>query len=279
MKPVLKWAGGKTQLLPEILPRLPAKIATYYEPFVGGGAVFFALAEECRFAHAVLCDTNRDLVNFYRMLQQRPKNLIAAVEALKAHHSEKQFYEVREAFNAGGVQIDLTRAAQLLYLNKTCFNGLYRVNQNGHFNTPFGDYKNPNICDAESLFAASGRLQGVEILFLDFEMTCEHLSLKARAQDAVYFDPPYMPVSKTANFTAYSGAFGITQHRELARRFRQLAKKKGGPHVLLSNSDTPETRELYQGLLVETVQARRSINNKGAKRGAVGELLVSGKTP
>lgn len=269
-KPVLKWAGGKTSLLPEILPRLPEKIGTYYEPFIGGGAVFFALANERRFAGATIGDQNGELASMYRTLALRSGAVIEELRDLASRHNEKFFYAVRERN-----PYDLTppaRAARLIYLNKTCFNGLYRVNRKGLFNVPFGDYKNPTICDEDTLRAAAKALSSVQVLDFDFEETVR----AAERGDAVYFDPPYAPVSKTANFTGYAkGGFGV-EHQE---RLRHVAEKliARGIHVLLSNSDTPLVRELYQGFLIEPVKVRRAINSKGDKRGHVGEVLIRAK--
>lgn len=269
-KPIAKWAGGKTSLLPEILPRLPEKIATYYEPFVGGGAVFFALAAEKRFEHAIIGDANSELAGMYRTLARRPAAVIEALNELRAEHSEKFFYAVR-ARNPH----DLTppaRAARLIYLNKTCFNGLYRVNRKGGFNVSFGDYKNPTICDEENLRAAAKALSSTTVLDLDFEETVR----PAKRGDAVYMDPPYAPVSKTANFTGYAkGGFGPDEQERLRNTAEKLIAR--GVHVLLSNSDTPFVRELYQGFNIESVRARRAINSKGDKRGHVGEVLIRAK--
>lgn len=272
-RPILKWAGGKTQLLPEILKRLPDKIATYHEPFVGGGAVFFALAAEGRFERAVLSDTNSTLINMYEQLRDHPNELIKGLKRLAKTHSEEQFYGVRQTYNRLGCCLNFMQSVYLIYLNKTGFNGLYRVNKSGNFNVPFGDYKNPNICDEDNLRAASQALQGVKLKVQDFSKACS--SISQSVQDAVYFDPPYLPISKTSNFTAYSGNFNIEHHCRLAKEFSELAR--AGVPVLLSNSDTPTIRELYAKWKIETVSARRSINSKGAKRGAVSELLVTGK--
>lgn len=279
-RPVLKWAGGKTQLLPEILKRLPERIGTYHEPFVGGGAVFFALASEGRFRHAVLSDTNLNLISLYVVLREQPEDLIARLLTLSKTHSKEQFYEVRRAFNDLEFPDLPTQAARFLYLNKTCFNGLYRVNRHGEFNVPFGDYnKNPTICDADNLRAASRLLRDVDLVAQDFGHACDRarrsaaLNRRDQPRDCVYLDPPYLPRSKTANFTAYSGEFSLEHHHRLAGEFSRFAR--GHVPALLSNSDTPETRELYREWTIETVSARRSINSKGTKRGAVSEVLVS----
>jgi DNA adenine methylase len=251
--------------LHEILPRLPKKIKTYYEPFVGGGAVFFALATEKRFKRAVLGDANVELVITYAALALDVETVIQRLKAHAGKHSEEYFYKVRA--NPGS-----DPAARLIYLNKTCFNGLYRVNKMGQFNTPFGKYTNPTICDEENLRAVSAALEGTTCLSLDFEVTV----IGARSGDAVYFDPPYVPVSDTANFTAYSaGGFGPADQERLRDVARKLIDR--GVHVLLSNSDTPFVRKLYHGFKIEKVEAPRRINSKGGKRGNVGELLITGR--
>lgn len=265
-KPWAKWAGGKTALLPKILPRLPKKIGTYFEPFVGGGAVFFALAAEKRFKRAVLGDMNDDLIETYFSIHNDLDKVIQRLKAHAAKHSEEYFYKVRAA---RGHYI----ASRFIYLNRTCFNGLYRVNQKGEFNVPFGDYKNPTICDEQNLRAVSTALTGVELLSLDFEAVVEDAVGK---NDAVYFDPPYVPASDTANFTAYvKGGFGPETQERLADVARRLDSR--GVHVLLSNSDTPFVRKIYKGFKIEKVQAPRRINSKGGKRGNVGEVLISGR--
>lgn len=268
-RPFLKWAGGKAKLLPEILPRLPAKIRTYHEPFIGGGAVFFALAAEHRFEHASISDVNEELVLTYRGVAIDVATVIQALGEHERGHDEARFYAIR-ALDPEKLSLAL-RAARVIYLNRTCFNGLYRVNRAGKFNTPFGAYKNPTICDAENLRSVSALLrERTSIDSGDFELAVED----ALRGDAVYFDPPYVPASKTANFTGYAKAgFGMGEQE----RLRNLAEKLDarGVHVLLSNADTPEVRELYDGFNVTSVTAPRAINSKGGKRGAVGEVLIS----
>ncbi len=268
--PVLKWAGGKRRLVPDILRRLPEQIDTYYEPFVGGGAVFFSLASQGRFRRAVLSDRNEELVRLYKTIQARVGDVLAVLE--RYEHCEKFYYELRDR---DPTKLDAPeRAARLIYLNKTGYNGLYRVNRSGKFNVPFGRYKKPKYYDPEGLEAAARALQTskiVRIVKSDFEKACD----KAGPGDAVYFDPPYVPVSKTASFTAYdSEEFGEEGHRRLARVFGSLAER--GVHVLLSNSDTPQTRKLYENWQVAGVKVTRPINSNASKRGAISELLVMG---
>jgi len=267
-RPFIKFVGGKTVLLPEILKRLPKKIGTYYEPCVGGGAVFFALAAEERFKSAVLGDVNHELVAAYAAIRDEPGSLIRRLATHADQHSKAYYYAVR----ASECRTLLDRAARFIYLNRTCFNGLYRVNQRGEFNVPVGDYKNPTICDVDNLYAASEPLRGVPVDPYEFQVTV----IGAKRGDAVYFDPPYAPVSKTSNFTAYSaGGFGPDDQE----RLRDVAKRliDRGVHVLLSNSDTPVVRKLYKGFKIEKVQAPRRVNSQASKRGNVGELLISGR--
>jgi len=270
MKPCLKAVGGKTVLLPEILSRLPAKFKTYYEPFFGGGAVFFALATEKRFERAVVGDANKDRMHTYAAIWL---DVDAVIRELKKHvYNEKRYYEVR-AQDPTKLPV-AAAAARHIYLNRTCFNGLFRVNKKGQFNVPFGKYTNPTICDEENLRAVAAVLRETDatIAALDFEKTV----FSASRGDVAYFDPPYAPVSATANFTAYTAdGFGLAEQVRLRDVAMRLDAR--GVHVLLSNADVPLVRELYKGFRIEEVQAPRRVNSKGGKRGNVGEVLISGR--
>ncbi|MEM6367006.1 MAG: DNA adenine methylase [Myxococcota bacterium] len=270
--PFLKWAGGKTKLLDDILPQLPAQMACYYEPFLGGGAVFFALARARRFRRAVLSDVNPELVHLYRTVRDDVEGLIEALEPLSRRVDAESFYELRAM--EPEQMAPQARAARFIFLNKTCFNGLYRVNRRGRFNVPFGRYVRPKVLDAKRLRACAEALVGVEVHERDFE-----ISLRlARPGDAIYLDPPYVPVSSTASFTSYAkGPFGPTEQERLCSAF--IAALHRGARGILSNSDTPNTRALYAGLEVRTVQVARAINRDPARRGPVGELLVCGLPP
>jgi len=276
VKPVLKWAGGKRQLLDPILSfverSFPERIEKYYEPFAGGAAVFFALAGRQKFNHAKLTDMNADLIRVYTELRDNANAVIAELEKLASlERSKETYYLVREKVRAKRPGKDAARAARLIYLNRTGYNGLYRVNSSGEFNVPYGSYKNPRILDQPRLLSAAEALQGVELAVEDFESSCK----KAKRGDFVYFDPPYVPVSKTASFAAYhSVAFTSAEHARLAETFARLIKR--GVKTLLSNSDTPETRELYREFETHTVivQATRAINSNATRRGSVPELLV-----
>jgi DNA adenine methylase len=274
-KPFVKAVGGKTFLAPEILRRLPTKMNTYYEPFVGGGAIFFALAAEGRFKQAVLGDANVDLACTYNYIARYSSALVLSLKAHASAHNEKHYYAVRS--QRPELMTAKERAARFIYLNKTCFNGLHRVNRKGEFNVPIGSYKNPTICDEENLYAVASVLRRVLIVPGDFK----HLVLgvgicNAKKGDAVYFDPPYVPLTPTANFTTYTaGGFGLADQTRLRDVAAALVKR--GVHVLLSNADTPLVRKLYRGFKIEKVEAPRRVNSKASKRGNVGELLISGK--
>lgn len=268
LRPILKWAGGKRSLAERILKELPPRIQTYYEPFVGGAAVFLALAEAKRFQRAVLSDKNRELVDLYTVVRDDLGKLLKKLEALQEHTSEDDYYEIRSKKPATKIE----RAARLIYLNKTGYNGLYRVNSKGGFNVPYGRYKKPRIYDPVRLSGVSIALQDVELRVADFEEVC----LEAKKGDAVYLDPPYLPLSKTASFSAYhSEAFGMDEHRRLAAVFEKLQKRRIS--AVLSNSATPETRALYQTFKCSDVAVRRPINSVASRRGAVSELLVVAK--
>jgi DNA adenine methylase len=268
LRPILKWAGGKRSLVPRILSELPPRIRTYYEPFIGGAAIFLALAARKRFERAVIADRNPDLIELYQVVRDDAEGLLLRLEQLQQRTSERDYYEIR----AKRPRSALERAARLLYLNKTGYNGLYRVNSSGAFNVPYGRYKRPKVYDPERLRAVASALQGVDIFQSDFERACR----RAAPGDAVYLDPPYLPVSRTASFAAYhSEAFGLQEHERLAKTFARLAGR--GVSVVLSNSATPEAARLYAGFRVAEVRVRRPINSVAARRGAVSELLVVAK--
>lgn len=273
-RPFLKWAGGKTQLLNELLPLLPQEIDTYYEPFLGGGAVFFAISREKRIARRViLSDSNPELINAYVAVRDDVKKLLSLLRAHARSHCERHYYEVRDSNPRSVYQ----RAARTIYLNKTGFNGLYRVNRNGQFNVPFGRYTNPKIVDEENLLAVSVALEGAELVCQDFGMSVA--SAAAHPDDAsVYFDPPYLPV-KSGSFTSYDRLpFGTEEHQRLADGFRLLADLKA--RVVLTNSSCEETYRLYRGIgQMKEVASKRSINSDGCARGAVQDVIVFSETP
>lgn len=268
VSPVVKWVGGKRQLLPEIRKYIPEKFTIYYEPFVGGGAVLFDIQPK----RAVINDVNFELMNLYEVIRD---NVDLLIEDLKKHKNEKEyFYEIRELDRDKEKYSQLTkveRASRLLYLNKTCYNGLYRVNQAGQFNTPFGNYKNPNIINEKVIRAVSDYFNWADITFkcCDFEESVKGIGKGA----FVYFDPPYDPVSESANFTEYSKD-GFTKEDQI--RLKKLCDRLNdkGIKFLLSNSATEFIIDLYKDYKIEIIQARRSINSDGRKRGEVDEVLV-----
>jgi DNA adenine methylase len=261
-RPFLKWAGGKRQLLPAIRKATPRAYVRYLEPFVGGGAVFFDLSP----ARAILSDANAELINCYEVVRGRVDDLIAT---LRGHVYDKDhFYRVRAI--APESLDEVARAARTIYLNKTGFNGLYRVNKSGIFNVPFGRFKNPNICDEPTLRACSARLAGVSLRCRPFEAVLS----EAEAGDFVYFDPPYVPLSRTSNFTAYHDLkFVLEDQERLACAFETLSAR--GTWVMLSNSDVEWVRARYARFNVRDVFAPRSVNSVVSARGLVRELLVT----
>lgn len=270
MRPFLKWAGGKQQLLRQLTPLLPPSFAGYAEPFVGSGALFFHLRSAGRLhGRVTLADSNPDLINSYRVIRDHIEELIELLAGHGRRHSREHYYDTR-ALDRGGRRLDaVEQAARTIYLNRTCYNGLYRVNRQGQFNVPMGSYRNPAILQEKVLRAAHAALQGVTLEAVDYRL----LQTEFRPGDFVYFDPPYQPSSTTANFTSYTADdFGEDDQRRLAALFRELGER--GVYCMLSNSHTPLIRELYREFRVEKVRARRMINSRGDKRGKVEELVV-----
>jgi DNA adenine methylase len=266
--PIVKWVGGKSRLLPELLARLPSRWNRYYEPFAGGAALFFRLAPRA----AVLADRNPDLIAAYRAVATDADAVIRRLELHRQHHDERHYYAVRERWNDPSVSWSLVdRAATFIYLNKTCYNGLWRVNRAGAFNVPAGRYVDPPICAPAALRAAAGLLARAELRCGDYQDAVSD----AGPGDLVYFDPPYDPVTETARFTSYTdGGFGPDDQRALAQLARRLVER--GCRVVLSNSDTPFIRSLYAGLRIDRVHCARAINCKATRRGEVAEVIVLG---
>jgi len=266
-KPFLKWVGGKGRLLSQLTPLLPPGVARmrHVEPFVGGGAFFFARSP----ARALLSDVNPDLIGTYQAIRDDVEGVIVNLEILAQGHSKEAYYGVRSDYNASLGDTSTERAAQFIYLNKTCFNGLHRVNKRGEFNVPVGTYVKPRILDEGALHAAHRALAGVEIRCAGFEALVQD----ARPGDFVYFDPTYEPVSETARFTAYAqGGFDQDAQRKLRDVYRELDRR--GARLMLSNSDVPFIRELYSDFHIDTVAAPRAINCDGRGRGKVAEVVV-----
>jgi DNA adenine methylase len=267
--PIVKWAGGKSRLTGELLARSPRRFRRYFEPFLGGAALYFRLAP--RFG--VLSDSNADLINMYRCVAWNVEAVIRRLARHREDHTEAHYYQMRERWNTDGeLSADVDRAAAFIYLNKTCYNGLWRVNSRGHFNVPVGRYDEPTIFDAGALRTASRLLQRAEISTRHFADAAED----ARAGDFVYFDPPYHPLSETANFTSYTaGAFGPDDQRQLADTARALVRR--GCSVMVSNSDTRFIRGLYSGFRIDEVDCSRAINSKATARGPQRELIILGE--
>lgn len=268
-KPFLKWVGGKRQLLPELLGLLPERWSAYHEPFLGGGALFFALHRAGRLngIPVVLSDVNAELITTYSAVREQVEQVIAL---LSSYPHEAQFYYELRTMRPEQLS-PVEAAARMMYLNRTGFNGLYRVNSRGEFNVPFGSYKNPRLVDADNLRAVSLALREVQLRQSDFEQVL----CAAMPGALVYLDPPYVPVSTTASFTDYaSGGFGLEQQERLAAAFAAAAAR--GVWVVLSNSDVPWIRERYGEFRVVPVQARRALNSDTSKRGQVGEVIVCG---
>ena len=256
MTPIVKWVGGKTRLLPDLLQRLPSGFNRYYEPFAGGAALFFRVQP----ASAVLGDMNADLIGAYRAVASDVEAVIAALEVHAVAHSETHYYAIRKAFS-GWELSGSDRAAAFLYLNRVCFNGLYRVNSKGEFNVAFGRYASPTICDAEKLRAASAVLARADLRHGDYRTTLQD----ACDGDLVYLDPPY-----DATFNAYTAE--SFDQAALARFVRALQER--GCHVVVSNSSTALVHELYVGNRIDVVRCPRAINSNAAGRGEVDEVIV-----
>lgn len=296
-RPFLKWAGGKTQLLSQIKEHYPqklvqGKIKKYAEPFVGGGAVFFELCKSFEFEQIILNDYNEEIVLVYKVIQNNVEDLIAHLQQIEAQYlklslenQKVMFYSIRDKFNEEKKTIDyknfsynwIGHAANLIFLNKTCFNGLYRLNKKGLYNVPFGKHKKPTICDSENLKNVGIALKGVTLLQGDFEQLTNYID----DSTFVYMDPPYRPLSNTASFNDYSDSpFNDDSQRRLAAWYKLLNNKQAA--LMLSNSDPTNTdsedtffEDLYKPFNINKVSASRAINSKGSGRGNISELLIT----
>lgn len=266
VSPFLKWAGGKSQLLSSYEEHFPKSIKRYFEPFTGGAAVFFQLRNKFGADfHAELSDMNQELINCYSVIRDDLESLL---EDLHKHENNEDYFYAIRAVSTGDLS-DVERASRLIYLNKTCFNGLYRVNSKGKFNVPFGFYKNPATRNEPLLRSCSRALQNTDIAYRPFE----DILLRARKGDFVYFDPPYHPLNSTSNFTSYTkNSFSANDQIRLAETFSKLHER--GCLVMLSNSDSEFVRDLYAEFHIETVYAMRAINCKASGRGKISEVLV-----
>lgn len=260
-KPIIKWAGGKTGLLPQLVPLLPSDVLRrrYVEPFFGGGALFFELEPK----DALLSDVNAVLMHMYYCVRSDPKSITRRLRKLLTTHSKENYYLRRDLFNHGGITVQ-QRAALFLYLNKTCFNGLYRENKSGAFNVPVGSYKNVKA-DPVAILEASKALQSADLFSRSFEKVVAY----AQEMDFIYFDPPY-----DGGFTTYTGdGFCSKKQKRLAEVFSDLSTERE-VKLMLSNANTPLIRKLYKHFNISKIMAPRSINSDGAGRNKVSELVI-----
>jgi DNA adenine methylase len=282
VKPILKWVGGKRELIPEIRKYYEfLKFDKYIEPFFGGGSVYLDIVNNFgneKSEKSIINDINRDLIEMYRNIKSNPDEILNNCNLLEINYKEDGYYHIRDRFN--GIIIDnefikyegIKRSSSLIVLNRTCFNGLYRVNKSGKFNVPVGSYKNPKIIDKINLYNLCDKLPSVDnILNVEFDKID-----KIKKNDLVYFDPPYHPISTTSSFTDYSGSFGEKEQLRLRDYFKELDEK--GVYVILSNSSSDFIKEIYKDFQIDEVLCSRNINSKGDKRGKISELLIIGNT-
>lgn len=270
INPVIKWVGGKRQLLDYLIKYMPDNYNNYYEPFIGGGALLLA----CMPANAIINDANSELINMYKVIRDHPSELIKNLEIHNSKNSKDYYLNIREADRNGEIEkyTDIQRAARLMYMLRVDFNGMYRVNKKGQFNVPYGKYKNPNIVNADAILKLNNYFikNNIIIKCEDFEKAVEN----ANTGDFVYFDPPYIPLNSTSSFTSYTAEnFSIQDQKRLADVFFKLSKKN--VRVMLSNSDTELTRSLYSNAKIHKVHANRMINSKANRRGKISELIIT----
>ena len=289
-KPFLKWAGGKSQLVQQISRIIESadlhKLNKYAEPFIGGGAMLFYVLQNYHFREIFISDKNKNLVNTYLAVKNDVSEIIKILKDLQNKYNparteerQRQFYEIRNLFNSTSLNgsISAEKAAWFIFLNKTCFNGLYRVNRHGHYNVPMGKYSFPKICDEENLTAVSDILQNVQIVYGDYAMSDDFIDKNTLA----YFDPPYRPISKTAAFTAYNEeCFNDEEQQRLADFIKKQDEK--GAKIILSNSDPKNADQgdnffddLYREFEIKRISAIRAINSKGTSRGKINELIIT----
>jgi DNA adenine methylase len=267
----VKWAGGKTKLIPQFKKYFPEKIDTYFEPFLGSGAIFFYLIQTHKPKEVILSDVNHILIELYKNVKFNPDKLIDLLQEHKNNHSasnSEYYYKMRDRYNQ--LKNTIEKSALFLYLNKTCFNGLYRENAQGYFNVPMGKYKNPSIVNLADIKKASFILKNVEIKEQDFE----NILPIVKKDDFIYLDPPYHPVSETSSFTSYSkGDFGKQDQKRLADFCKNIDEK--GAKFMLSNSDTNFIKELYSEFNINLVSTRRMISADKKKRNLINELVIT----
>jgi len=264
----IKWAGGKKQLLKQFKPYFPKKINRYFEVFIGGGAVLFYIIKTYKPKYIFISDINEELINCYNVIKEDVEELIKLLKEYKKKHNKEVYYEVRA--EDPKLLSNTSRAGRFIYLNKTCFNGLYRVNSKGGFNVPIGSYKAPSIVMEKELREISKLLKGVKIKVMSFE----NIIKIAKKGDFIYFDPPYYPIKKGKSFTTYTkGNFLEKEQEQLKDVFSKLDKK--GCNIMLSNSDTKFIKDLYEDYNINFVQANRMINCDGNGRGKINEVVVT----
>jgi DNA adenine methylase len=275
LAPFVKWAGGKTSLLPHLLPNVPLRLTNYYEPFLGGGALFLRICARNTSFKAHLSDTNEDLISAYRAIKESPQELIRLLSIFQREYdlaADKSGYFYAKRKWQPNDRIE--SAARLIFLNKTCYNGLYRVNSKGEFNVPFGRYKNPRVLNSDSMRAVSRVLEDTKAQLRNIDY--KEALISCGKADFIYLDPPYQPSSKTSSFTDYTpSGFSEKDQEELAREFAKLVGR--GCTVLLSNSDTALTRDLYRDFETRKVTVNRPINSVGTGRKGYKELIVLGR--
>ncbi len=268
--PLLKWAGGKGQIVYRLISLAPKNWVRYFEPFLGGGAFVAELYSRGMVNSAVLSDKNPDIYNLLTVVRDHPMELIQEINDLRYNNSSESYYDARDEFNSLNMFPSMRRAALLIYLNRHCFNGLYRLNSSGKFNVPFGRYKNPHAPPREVFLSWSVFLKNVELKNCDFSDATRDVS----RDDFVYLDPPYFPVTETSNFTHYLvDGFSFSDQIRLAEEVKRLDSK--GAYVMLSNSDTSEMRKLYSDFNVHLVEATRNINSNPEKRSGAKEIIVT----
>ncbi len=280
VKPFIKWVGGKGKLISELRKFFPQNFDRYFEPFVGGGAVFYDIAQNSDLGFLGINDVNKKLIITYQQIKTNPTKLISFLEKIEKDYKNKTeeeqkdfFYFIRNKYNKDDLD-ELDVATYLIFLNKTCFNGMYRENSRGEYNVPFGDQKNPTICDRENLLAVSNCLKNAKITNLSFEESIKD----CKKGDFIYFDPPYYPINETSKFTSYSkDSFSRDDQIKLRDVFRKLSEK--GCFVMLSNSNTEFIKDLYKDFNINYICAARSINSKGSGRGKIKEVVITNYLP
>lgn len=270
LKPFTKWVGGKRQLLDDLKAQLPTQYNRYLEPFVGGGALFFSLTPE----DAIINDLNKELINVYRVIKNEPEALIAELRKHQKYNSKEYYLDIRsmDRDDRFAQLSDAKKAARIMYMLRVDFNGLYRVNLKGQFNVPYGSNKNPTIVDKDTIYSINQYLNSanIKIQSTDFEEIAD----QARKDDFIYFDPPYIPLTDTSSFTAYTkSGFGYKEQVRLRDTCIKLGQRD--VRIMVSNSDTELTRELYSDFQIHVVNAKRSINADAKKRGVINELIIT----